>query len=75
MNEIKNKLKCLDNINKEDDYNLAIHMWQEMQDNELTNTWDYDELTILINQYCIGNDAAYCLHNFIVSRGANSIKK
>lgn len=73
MYEIKNKLNSLKNINKENDYNLAIHIWQEMQDNELTNIWDYDELSILINQYYIGNDAAHDLHDFLVSRGANSI--
>ncbi len=74
MDEIKNKVKSIKNIYKENDYDLAIRVWQEMQDLCLTSIWDYDELTILITEYYIGNDAAYYLHEFLVSRGANSIE-
>ena len=74
MKENKVILESLKNLDKEDDYNLAVNIWQEMGDKGLTDTWNYKELNTLLMLYIYGLDKDNDLHDFIKRIGANVLE-
>lgn len=74
MKENKVILESLKNLDKEDDYNLAVNIWQEMGDKGLTDTWNYKELNTLLMLYISGLDKDNDLHDFIKRIGANVLE-
>lgn len=74
MKENKVILESLKNLDKEDDYNLAVNIWQEMGDKGLIDTWNYKELNTLLMLYIYGLDKDNDLHDFIKRIGANVLE-
>lgn len=74
MKENKVILESLKNLDKENDYKLAVNIWQEMGDKGLTDTWNYKELNTLLMLYIYGLDKDNDLHDFIKRIGANVLE-